>query len=572
MFSVMGQKTPSVRPTGLLKDQAHTARTSSAETGLSVETATMADGVLRNLVVPWSRVEAFARNPNIGWVSEISDDNTPIEFSVTISPAGSEVRVLFEPQGEDQTLAGHREAALRFHEHLAQEHGADLSRFRMVSDLFTPPDMRGPFALWSAVVFADGEPPAFKAYFNPQAQGVGSAVALVEEGLRRLGLPDAWRHLAATMARRGPHRDELKYFALDLSASEQARVKVYVRHHEATPEDLEVAASAASDSTQGEAQDFARAMGGLTRRFKERATFTCAAFVGGRDDRPSATTQYVPVCAYALDDREVERRVVSYLETQGIDPAAYRRMLAAFANRPLESGVGLQSWVAFRRYRGVPRLTVYLGTETRCVFPPGSVPAGTRDHMLFDSPTDILRCVEQYGLSEHPLVRGLWRLSEQRAVLWLLVSNANALLHDTAGISVTRLKTWLLDNAAIGSSLPPPYEPYRHLFTEALSRFESSPETVDAIAARSAATTAAKGLAKILAEFLETEEASSISISLESILREGSAAETERLSRLDAAGMAALAAILRGALGVHEELWGALDQLSALASDGGQRI
>jgi hypothetical protein len=163
MFSVMGQKTPSVRPTGLLKDQAHTARTSSAfverlaarlgalcaETGLSVETATMADGVLRNLVVPWSRVEAFARNPNIGWVSEISDDNTPIEFSVTISPAGSEVRVLFEPQGEDQTLAGHREAALRFHEHLAQEHGADLSRFRMVSDLFTPPDMRGPFALWS---------------------------------------------------------------------------------------------------------------------------------------------------------------------------------------------------------------------------------------------------------------------------------------------------------------------------------------------------------------------------------------------------------------------------------------
>src|SRR4051812_16200042 len=252
MLRSMGQKTPSVKPPASIASRGNVPRPTSpfveglsrrlaglcAATGLSLETAATADRVLRELIVPWSRVEAFARDPSSSWLSEISDDNTPIELSVTISPTGSEVRVLFEPQGEEPTLAAHREAALRMHDQLAREYGADLSRFRMVSDLFTPPEMRGAFALWSAVVFADNKPTGFKAYFNPQAQGAGSAVALVEEGLRRLGLPGAWRHLAATMARRGPHRDELKYFALDLSASEQARVKVYVRHHEATPEDL----------------------------------------------------------------------------------------------------------------------------------------------------------------------------------------------------------------------------------------------------------------------------------------------------------------------------------------------
>ena len=535
-----------------------------ASTGLSQETTSAADGVLRNLIVPWSRVEDFARQSNDGWISEISDDNTPIEFSVTLSPAGSEVRVLFEPQGEAPTLAAHRASALRMHELLAERYAADLSRFRLVQDLFTPPEMQGPFALWSAVVFSDGKAPSFKAYFNPQARGVGGAVALVDEGLRRLGLTRAWRHLAATMARRGPYRDELKYFALDLSASEQARVKVYVRHHDATPEDLESAAAAAPASTPGEAQDFARAMGGGERRFKERATFTCAAFVSGRDDSPSATTQYVPVCAYALDDLEVEERVSSYLRARGMDDAPYRRMLNAFANRQLDSGVGLQSWVAFRRYQGVPRLTVYLGTETRRVFPAGSVPADTREHTSFHSATEVLNRVAQYSLSEHPLLRGLLGRAEHRPALWLLVSNACELLTNTTEASVTRLKTWLSNHAELESSLRPEAEACQHLFAQALQAFESSPDPVEAVSARVTATRAAQCLAETLAEFLETEETSTLGCSLGASLRDGPAAGAQRVSELDAAGSIALPSVVRGAFGVHEELWAALDLLTDL--------
>jgi hypothetical protein len=349
-----------------------------------------------------------------------------------------------------------------------------------------------------------------------------------------------------------------------LTASEQARVKVYVRHHEATPEDLEIAATSAPTSTRGEAEDFARAMGGGAQRFRERATFTCAAFVGGQDDRPSAATQYVPVCAYALDDLEVAQRVSSYLQAHDTDDGPYRRVLAAFANRPLDEGVGMQSWVAFRRYKGVPRLTIYLGSETRCVFPVGSIPAGTRDHLRFDSAEQVLRCVAQYGLEEHPLVRSFSRLVQRREVMWLLVSNASELLANTMDMSAARLKAWLGDNAAIGRSLPPEQERLRHVLTDAVETFRESSDPTEALGALAAASNAARGLAKLLSELLETEELSSVGFSVEAILREGPEADARRLWELTAAGTPGLPSIVRGAFGVHQRLWAALDSLQDL--------
>src|SRR4051812_14223279 len=59
-----------------------------ASAGLSEATSRVAEGVFRDLIVPWSRLEAFAHGPASPWVSEISDDNTPVEFSTTLSPAG----------------------------------------------------------------------------------------------------------------------------------------------------------------------------------------------------------------------------------------------------------------------------------------------------------------------------------------------------------------------------------------------------------------------------------------------------------------------------------------------------
>ncbi|HKO53195.1 MAG TPA: tryptophan dimethylallyltransferase family protein [Polyangiaceae bacterium] len=320
------------------------------------------------------------------WLSEISDDNTPIEFSVAIADGQAEVRALFEPEGEEPTIAAYREAGLAFNRHLERTFGADLTRFRDVQDLFLPEGMAGPFAVWSSAVFRRGHPPAFKAYFNPNAQGIENAPDLVHEALHRLGLGRAWPSLAQHILARGAKLDELKYFALDLSNEAQARVKVYVRHHAASPEELEFASVPAHSHVPGQTLDFVRAMSGGHARLNARAAFTCSSFSGGADDRPVATTVYVPVCAYARDDARVRQRVRKYLIEQGGDPTLYDSVLASYANRPLEAGVGMQSWVALRRQDEQVRLTVYLATEATRVFEPGEIPAPTGDYSTLVPP------------------------------------------------------------------------------------------------------------------------------------------------------------------------------------------
>jgi hypothetical protein len=313
------------------------------------------------------------------WVSEVSDDNTPIEFSVAIAGDHVEVRVLFEPQAEEPTLPAYRAAGLALHERLEREFRADLTRFRLVRDLFLPEDMQGPFAVWCSAVFSAGRAPFFKAYFNPQARGPELAHSLVEQGLQRLGLDGTWATLIRGSLARGPHADELKYFALDLTGDPEARVKVYVRHHGATPEDLESACDASRHFVPGEALAFARAMRAGSDRLGVRAPFTCSAFTGNADARPTSTTLYIPVCAYARDDAAVQRRVHDYLVASHIDPTRYDSMVKGFANRPLEQGVGMQSWVALRRNDEGVRITVYFGTEANRVHSPGVVPAPTME-------------------------------------------------------------------------------------------------------------------------------------------------------------------------------------------------
>lgn len=330
-------------------------------------------GTLRSLIEPWAEQAVSRRS---AWVSDIADDNTPVEFSVAIADNDVEVRALFETQANEPTMEAFRAAGLAFQDRLEREFGATLERLRRVQDLFLPTKMQGEFAIWNAVVF-DRDGPKFKAYLNPQAQGYPNSGRLIREALARLEIDASWDMLEETILARGPELDELKYFALDLTEDAHSRVKIYVRHHEVTSEELERAASAAETYVPGETQDFARAMGPADDLLAERAAFTCSSFIGGSRQRPQATTVYVPVCAYSRDDAAVLKRVSGYLRSIGVDPSRYEAVLRGFANRPLEDGVGMQPWAAFRRHGGV-RLTAYLATEAYHVHQPGTVPAPTK--------------------------------------------------------------------------------------------------------------------------------------------------------------------------------------------------
>ena len=291
--------------------------------------------------------------------------------------------MLFEPQAEEPTLAAHRLAGIAFNERLERDFGANLERFELLRDVFLPENMQGPFAVWSSAVFARGRAPGFKAYLNPLAHGAEHAQELVKEGLARLGLAKVWQSLEHTVLRRGSDLDELKYFALDLTPSAEARVKVYVRHHAATPNDLEIGTSAAANYVAGETLDFVHAMLGNDERMFARAGFTCSSFVGTALDRPVSTTTYIPVCAYARDDAAVLDRVRSYMDERSMDSSAYEGLIWGFANRPLAEGVGMQPWIALRRINTVTRMTIYLATEANRVHSPGTVPAPTEDRSAF---------------------------------------------------------------------------------------------------------------------------------------------------------------------------------------------
>jgi pyrroloquinoline quinone (PQQ) biosynthesis protein C len=382
--------------------------------------AEAASETLRDLLSSWSDTPPEESGK---WISEISDDNTPIEFSVAIDGGYADVRVLFEAQGAKPTVASYREAGVALNEQLERDFGADLQRLRQVEDLFLPKDMQGPFALWHSVVFSPGGPPSFKVYLNPQARGPALAQSLVEEGLQRLGLSSAWPSLTRGALRRGPHLDELKYFALDLVAGPHARVKIYSRHHGAAPKDLELACSEAKNYVPGESLDFARAMRGGDRALLARAPFTCSALVGGCEGRPLWTTVYVPVSAYARDDAAICTRVGEYFARKGLDSSLYQSIVSGHANRPLDGGVGMQSWTALRTSEKGARLTVYLSTEATRVFPPGSIPAMTADRSVFASAEEVIQTTAAYSIADHPFVRRLERETESAGPLWLLIAN-----------------------------------------------------------------------------------------------------------------------------------------------------
>ena len=529
--------------------------------GLALDTAPVVD-TFRELVAPWTA------GVMTSWQSEISDDNTPIELSVSLDGNDAALRILFEPQAAEPTLQAYRAAGLALHDQLEAHYRADLDRFRRVTNLFLPERLQGRFAVWSSVVFAHGQRPAFKAYLNPNARGPGEASALVEEALGRLGLGHAWRNLSEA-TRRGPHLDELKYFALDLAGGPHARVKVYVHHHGATPADLEAACAASGNHVEAQTLAFVRALRGGDEPMQTRAPFTCHAFNGERPTRATSTV-YVPVCAYAHDDRVVAGRVIAYLHSVGVDAALYRRAVVETAPRPLEDGVGLQSWVALRRDAERTRLTVYIATEARHRHPPGSVPAPSADPLACESLAAVLALFEKRPFDAHPLLRRLLRAPSVAAAELLAQTLHEGIARDFAvalSVVAARVDPQLRERLTLELSSSPAASAFAtlrpashppgpgHRLRVTLARGQRSDDIHEAIATLLGAEIALRLLVGPVERLL-----TGITNDDRNGLEDGHA-----LGQFIPRGDRALAAATRGAVETHRAVWRALDEVYALA-------
>lgn len=317
--------------------------------------------ILARMGTTWGGATA-ARTPR--WPSDICDDGSPFELSVAIDGGVPELRILAEVQAPSPNVFSNWRAAVAFTEELESTAGISLARFRAVEELFAPTLATRRFSLWHAVCFRPGEPPDFKLYLNPAASGPGLARGIVEQALSRLGFPEAAAQLPKSTT-----SDRIIYFSLDLaarggvsghSAPGKARVKVYTAHHDTTPAHVEAALRVAAGAVPGQVSAFCEAMGGSPGPFHRRPVQTCLSFTTG-SAAPTSGTVYFPVRAYADTDLEVRNRVLAYLPPE---PAAiYRRALEAHAERRLDEGVGMQTYLSLRQGPGPQRITVYLSPE-----------------------------------------------------------------------------------------------------------------------------------------------------------------------------------------------------------------
>jgi DMATS type aromatic prenyltransferase len=297
----------------------------------------------------WSRVPVGRAAP---WKNDLTDDGTPFELSLALGTARTELRLLVEPQRLPvDAQSGWREG-LSVNQELQRRHGVDLSAFATVQELFAPPssDASVRFSLWHAAAL-HRDATLLKVYVNPEIRGPEQAPRLVAEALERLGLVDAWSFLAP---RRGT---ALPYFSVDLAPD--PRVKIYVAYR--------VAASAVDEILRGcenhrdgDVEAWVRQLVGHDGTLAARPLLACFAFPrrGGAPD----VTVHVPIRCHARDDGEALRRTASLLA-----PSEHARLeagMTAIADRPLDRGRGLLTYVSMRRQRDLVRVTAYLAPET----------------------------------------------------------------------------------------------------------------------------------------------------------------------------------------------------------------
>jgi DMATS type aromatic prenyltransferase len=310
----------------------------------------------------WSE-RSIAAGP--AFASDLTDDHSPFEFSLAFDGLRPQLRLLVEAVGSPASLGSNWEASKRLSERLEREFGAHFGRAREVQDLFQPITSGLRFASWHAACFRAGAPATFKVYYNPQAQGVGNAPALVREALAKLGFAPAWEWIAARALHGG--RGHITYFALDLVDSTDARVKVYVAYPAATTSEVERLMAEAQEHRPGDARRFCTTLTRSEGPYRARPILLSLAFVASNVTRPNTITLHLPIRCYVDNDAIAMQRINSVLSR--FDVPVYQRAVTSMAHRSLPDGVGLQTYASTQWSTAGQRVTVYLSPELYGVSP-----------------------------------------------------------------------------------------------------------------------------------------------------------------------------------------------------------
>ncbi|MEV6345302.1 tryptophan dimethylallyltransferase family protein [Actinoplanes sp. NPDC051851] len=308
------------------------------------------------------------------FLSDVADDHSPVEFSIAYNESEPPaLRILAEGFGARPGVRENHAANLDFLRAQSERYGLSTTRLDAVRDLFTTANPQGDFVLWLSLVFRSGRRPEFKVYFNPEVEGRERAFDLIGEAFDRLGLGPGYRTMLKHSIRSGEQGrlDRLAFFALDLHDTPQARVKLYLAHHDATAQDVARAATVVDGVDPDELIDFI-SRSGRSHRYSGRPLVGSFTVTGGAD-RPNGYSIYVPIRSYVTDDSEARERILPLLSRYRFDPAVLDRALAAISDRPLTDGVGLIAHSSLRLGPPRPGMTVYLSSEAYETRAPRSV-------------------------------------------------------------------------------------------------------------------------------------------------------------------------------------------------------
>ncbi|WP_258017711.1 tryptophan dimethylallyltransferase family protein [Streptomyces noursei] len=303
--------------------------------------------------------------------SAISDDHTPVEFSLAFVPhAAPDVRILVEPGGGTGDYAEDARVGRKVFEALADRWSFSLVHLNQVADVFFPSSSQVPFALGCALALRSTGQPVFKAYLNPAVRGPGRAARVVEEALTRLGYQAAVEPLFRQAARRHPGADSLPFFALDLGNWDAPRAKAYVAHHNIAAADVKAVSRLVPGEHPEAVEEFVHLTLGDGPYYR-RPVVSYYSFTGASADRPSGYTVQLPIRDYVRDDQEARDRAAVVFQHYDLDVQALDRALAAMTPRRLNSGVGLMAYLALAyEHDQPPRVTVYLSSQAYHVPPP----------------------------------------------------------------------------------------------------------------------------------------------------------------------------------------------------------
>jgi cytokinin dehydrogenase len=294
------------------------------------------------------------------WASDLTDDGTPFELSFAIADAAPELRLLVEPRPVEGDAAATFAAAMMVGGALRDRHAADLSTFEDVAGLFAPVAGITPrFLIWYAVHLTPSGP-LFKVYVNPEVRGPEAARELVRAAFERLGMSSAWTLLEQRLT----PSTRIPYLSIDLCERARARVKVYLGHAGASPEDVERFAAGSSGYRDGDVSRWMQALMSAEPGPEERPMLTCHAF---RGTAAPDLTLHVPIRAHVRDDREALNLARGLCRGEGA--ASLDRVVTALAQRPLDAGRGMITYVSLRSCGASTRVTLYLAPQVHRLTP-----------------------------------------------------------------------------------------------------------------------------------------------------------------------------------------------------------